>query len=195
VVSTAAVSTTAGATPSTGDAGASAPLTASPMTRSAGVSLIGGYRHRAGRGGLRGDSIRHSLDSLGRMKSAAAALERLSELSATPEVAALAAAFAKAGAELALVGGPVRDAFLGAPIHDLDFATDAQPDRILELVTPISEAQWDIGRAFGTIGASIGGHTVEITTYRSDTYDHASRKPAVQFGSSLDGDLTRRDFT
>ncbi|HRN28640.1 MAG TPA: CCA tRNA nucleotidyltransferase [Terrimesophilobacter sp.] len=129
------------------------------------------------------------------MKSAADALERLTRLSRSPAVAKLSETFADAGAELALVGGPVRDAFLGADNHDLDFATDAEPDRILELVTPISQAQWDIGRAFGTIGASIDSHTVEITTYRSDTYDGASRKPEVQFGSSLEGDLARRDFT
>lgn len=129
------------------------------------------------------------------MKSAAEALARLTELSESTEVAALATAFAAGGAELALVGGPVRDAFLGAPINDLDFTTNVEPDRILELVTPISQAQWDIGRAFGTIGASIGGHTVEITTYRSDSYDGSSRKPAVQFGRSLEEDLGRRDFT
>lgn len=129
------------------------------------------------------------------MKSAADALERLTHLSRTPTVAALSSAFAKAGAELALVGGPVRDAFLGAENHDLDFATNVEPARILEIVTPISQAQWDIGRAFGTIGATIDGHTVEITTYRSDAYDGSSRKPEVTFGSSLEGDLTRRDFT
>ena len=129
------------------------------------------------------------------MKSAAEALERLTRLSRSKPVAALSAAFASAGAELALVGGPVRDAFLGADNHDLDFATDAEPDRILEIVTPLSQAQWDIGRAFGTIGASIDGRTVEITTYRSDAYDGSSRKPEVTFGTSLEGDLARRDFT
>ncbi|MBX3094620.1 MAG: CCA tRNA nucleotidyltransferase [Cryobacterium sp.] len=129
------------------------------------------------------------------MKSAADALARLTELSESPEVTALAAAFAAGGAELALVGGPVRDAFLGVAINDLDFATNVEPDRILQLVTPFSQAQWDIGRAFGTIGASIGGHTVEITTYRSDAYDGSSRKPAVQFGRSIEEDLGRRDFT
>lgn len=129
------------------------------------------------------------------MKSAADALERLTQLSRSPAVAKLSDAFETAGAELALVGGPVRDAFLGADNHDLDFATDVEPDRILELVTPISHAQWDIGRTFGTIGASIDSRTVEITTYRSDTYDGASRKPEVQFGTSLESDLARRDFT
>ncbi|HNP16429.1 MAG TPA: CCA tRNA nucleotidyltransferase, partial [Terrimesophilobacter sp.] len=97
--------------------------------------------------------------------------------------------------ELALVGGSVRDAFLGAPLNDLDFATSAGPDRILEIVAPVAEAHWDVGRAFGTIGAVVDGHTVEITTYRTDAYDGETRKPVVEFGDTLDGDLVRRDFT
>jgi poly(A) polymerase len=95
----------------------------------------------------------------------------------------------------ALVGGPVRDAFLDRPLHDLDFTTDATPDQILALVKPLSEAQWDIGRAYGTIGASLAGETVEITTYRADSYDGTTRKPDVVFGTSLEPDLLRRDFT
>ncbi|PWC05598.1 CCA tRNA nucleotidyltransferase [Agromyces badenianii] len=129
------------------------------------------------------------------MQSVAAALDRLGELAASPTVSRLASAFEAAGHELALVGGPVRDAFLGRPVNDLDFTTDATPDDILAIVKPIAEAHWDIGRAFGTIGAKIAGETVEITTYRADAYDGASRKPEVVFGSSLEDDLTRRDFT
>jgi poly(A) polymerase len=128
------------------------------------------------------------------MYSAAQALESLTALSQTTSVARLASAFAQAGYELALVGGPVRDAFLGRSIHDLDFTTNALPDEILRVVIPISQAHWDIGRAFGTIGAKIDGETVEITTYRADHYDGHSRKPEVAFGDSLEADLTRRDF-
>ncbi len=129
------------------------------------------------------------------MESVASAVERLAKLATSPGVARLASAFEAAGHEIALVGGPVRDTFLGRPVKDLDFTTDALPDQILAIVTPISDAQWDIGRAFGTIGARIGGETFEITTYRSDSYDGATRKPEVEFGDSLEADLTRRDFT
>lgn len=128
------------------------------------------------------------------MESAAAALAQLGSLAASSHVSRLAAAFAKAGEELALVGGSVRDAFLGAPLNDLDFATSADPDRILAIVAPIADAHWDVGRAFGTIGALLEGHTVEITTYRTDAYDGETRKPIVEFGDTLDGDLVRRDF-
>ncbi|PPH53207.1 CCA tRNA nucleotidyltransferase [Rathayibacter sp. AY1E2] len=129
------------------------------------------------------------------MHSVQTALETLRALAGTPTVTRLAEAFAAQGHELALVGGPVRDAFLGHGVHDLDFTTSARPDDIVRIVAPIAEAHWDIGRAFGTIGARVAGETVEITTYRSDSYDGVSRKPEVEFGDSLEGDLVRRDFT
>ena len=128
------------------------------------------------------------------MESAAAALAQLGSLAASSHVSRLSSAFVAAGEELALVGGSVRDAFLGAPLNDLDFTTSADPDRILAIVSPIADTHWDVGRAFGTIGAVIEGHTVEITTYRTDAYDGATRKPVVEFGETLEGDLVRRDF-
>ena len=82
-----------------------------------------------------------------------------------------------------------------AATNDLDFTTDARPDEILAIVTPISSVQWDVGRAFGTIGARVSGEQVEVTTYRADSYDGLTRKPSVEFGDSLEGDLVRRDFT
>ena len=129
------------------------------------------------------------------MQSVASAIQRLEVLATSPHIARLASAFVDGGHELALVGGSVRDAFLGRPMHDLDFTTDATPDETLALIKPIADAHWDVGRAFGTIGARVDGHTVEITTYRSDVYDGATRKPAVAFGKTLEGDLLRRDFT
>lgn len=107
----------------------------------------------------------------------------------------LGAAFAAAGHELSLVGGPVRDAFLGRPTADLDFTTSATPDETLAVLAPLASAHWDIGRQFGTIGARIDGAQVEVTTYRADRYDHQTRRPEVEFGSSLEADLKRRDFT
>ena len=103
--------------------------------------------------------------------------------------------FAEAGHELALVGGPVRDAMLGRPHTDLDFATSARPDDTERLLEAWGEVTWDMGRDFGTIGCRKGPWTVEVTTYRSEAYDPSSRKPAVDFGDTLEGDLGRRDFT
>jgi poly(A) polymerase len=128
------------------------------------------------------------------MDSVATALERLENLATSGPVAALADAFDRAGFELALVGGPVRDAFLGRTVSDLDFTTNARPDDILRIIRPISETQWDIGREFGTIGALIKGEQVEVTTYRADSYNGETRKPTVEFGETLEDDLHRRDF-
>ena len=129
------------------------------------------------------------------MLNMADGVARLEALATSPVVATLADAFAAAGHDLAIVGGPVRDALLGRLTNDLDFTTDALPDEILRIVKPISTAQWDIGRAFGTIGAKVAGQQVEITTYRADSYDGVTRKPTVEFGDTLEGDLARRDFT
>ena len=112
-----------------------------------------------------------------------------------PEVAALGREFVAAGHELALVGGPVRDAFLGVHPHDLDFATSARPDQTEAILAAWGTATWDMGREFGTIGARRGDVVVEVTTYRSDVYEVGSRKPVVRFGDTLQGDLSRRDFT
>jgi poly(A) polymerase len=129
------------------------------------------------------------------MSSVANAVEKLRSVTGQEPILGLAHAFVAAGHELALVGGPVRDAFLGREVNDLDFTTSARPDEIEKIVGPLSTAVWDVGRAFGTIAAKIGEFTVEITTYRADRYNGQSRKPEVAFGDHLEEDLFRRDFT
>ena len=123
------------------------------------------------------------------------AVARLSRLS--PLLTSLGERFAAHGHRIALVGGPVRDALLDRLDRspDLDFTTDARPERILQILDGWAEATWDVGIRFGTVGARIEGRECEITTYRSEHYDPDSRKPEVDFGDSLEGDLGRRDFT
>ena len=129
------------------------------------------------------------------MQSVAEALANLEKSTDSPLFTKLGELFKAAGHELALVGGPVRDAFLGRKAPDLDFASTATPDEILAITKTIADAQWDIGRDFGTIGIRIGNDQIEITTYRADKYDSDSRKPEVAFGKDLNDDLLRRDFT
>jgi poly(A) polymerase len=112
-----------------------------------------------------------------------------------PVIDDLGVRFSSAGHELALVGGPVRDAMLGRLQNDLDFTTSAHPDVTEKLLKGWADAVWDMGRDFGTIGCRKGEWTIEITTYRSESYDPASRKPDVSYGDTLAGDLGRRDFT
>jgi poly(A) polymerase len=103
--------------------------------------------------------------------------------------------FAVAGHQLYLVGGSVRDAVLQRLSADLDFATDARPEQLQEILRPWADALWDTGIEFGTVGVGKGDHRLEITTFRADRYDRVSRNPQVRFGDRLDEDLVRRDFT
>ena len=112
-----------------------------------------------------------------------------------PLASSLAAAYKSAGYKLALVGGPVRDAILGRLGNDLDFTTDALPLESKKILKIWGENIWDTGIEFGTVAAKRGDTTVEVTTYRSDKYDPESRKPEVEFGDNIAGDLSRRDFT
>ncbi|MFI7519430.1 CCA tRNA nucleotidyltransferase [Micromonospora globbae] len=116
-------------------------------------------------------------------------------LRVSPVADELGRRFARAGHELHLVGGSVRDALLGRLGEDLDFCTDAHPDETLRIVKGWAEAIWETGREFGTIGAQRGGLRLEITTFRAEAYDQVSRNPVVEYGTSLVEDLKRRDFT
>jgi poly(A) polymerase len=129
-------------------------------------------------------------------------------LGAYPVAEELGRRFQQAGFRLALVGGSVRDALLGRLGNDLDFTTDARPEQILALLKPWADAIWDVGIAFGTVGArkkarptadpehgELFDFQIEITTYRSEAYDRDSRKPEVSYGDTIEEDLVRRDFT
>lgn len=129
------------------------------------------------------------------MRPIAESLAALREIAESPAVSVLAAAFTERGYEFALVGGPVRDALLGRPVTDLDFTTSARPDETRAVLDSVSSSVWEVGRAFGTIAARVRGENVEVTTYRADTYRDDSRKPEVEYGDTIEGDLVRRDFT
>jgi poly(A) polymerase len=128
------------------------------------------------------------------LAAAAVALNRQADV-----LSDLGRVFAEAGHQLYLVGGSVRDALIGRLGNDLDFTTDARPDRIQQIVRPWADALWDTGIEFGTVGVgkTVGEdeHRIEITTFRADSYDQVSRNPQVRFGDRLEDDLVRRDFT
>ncbi len=119
------------------------------------------------------------------------------------EVAPLAERFAAAGKRVYLVGGIVRDGFVGrpgggsafGPDSDVDLTTDARPDEIEAIVRGWADALWLQGKAFGTIGCTHAGRRFEITTHRAEAYSPDSRKPEVRFGDDVATDLARRDFT
>ncbi|MGA7282500.1 MAG: CCA tRNA nucleotidyltransferase [Acidimicrobiia bacterium] len=119
------------------------------------------------------------------------------EFLVSPELppAQLAAVFEEAGHEIFLVGGSVRDAFLERPVEDFDFATDARPDRIAELLESWADTVHTVGAAFGTVAAQKDGYLIEVTTFRDEIYRDDSRKPHVTYSDSIEADLSRRDFT
>ena len=125
------------------------------------------------------------------------AVDSLLQISAV--IDELGALFSDAGESLFLVGGSVRDALLGQLGHDLDFTTSAHPDVTARLLAKFTPSTWDIGRDFGTIGALRRDGDIEwqieVTTFRADSYEKQSRKPTVEFGDTLEGDLISRDFT
>jgi poly(A) polymerase len=123
------------------------------------------------------------------------AMKNLERVTRTPLFDSLGKMFHDAGYELALVGGPVRDAILGRVAPDVDLTTNATPDQILEVIKGKVDTHWEMGKEFGTIGCRIGDDQIEITTYRTDQYEVDSRKPEVKFGTDLKHDLQRRDFT
>ena len=112
-----------------------------------------------------------------------------------PLASSLAQAFSAKGFTLALVGGPVRDAILGRLGNDLDFTTNALPHDTKKILQEWAENIWEIGITFGTVAGKRGDTTVEVTTYRNERYDPDSRKPEVEYGTEILGDLSRRDFT
>ncbi len=112
-----------------------------------------------------------------------------------PLASSLASAFKAEGFRLALVGGPVRDAILGRLGNDLDFTTDARPHQTKKILKSWAENTWDTGILFGTVAGKRGDTTVEVTTYRTEKYEEDSRNPDVEFGDTIVGDLSRRDFT
>lgn len=130
-----------------------------------------------------------------RALGAAGELAIRSLIERAPVASSLADAFRGAGYRLALVGGSVRDAILGRLGNDLDFTTNAPPEVTKKILHGWAENVWDTGIAFGTVAGRRGETTVEVTTYRSESYEVDSRKPAVRYGESLEGDLSRRDFT
>jgi poly(A) polymerase len=122
----------------------------------------------------------------------------------------LAHHFRAADHSLYLVGGTVRDLLLGRLVSpDIDMTTDAAPDAIKRIILPTHPRSVVlVGERFGTVrlhyampDQSANGNSepedliVEITTYRSEQYSTESRKPEVTFGTNLEDDLMRRDFT
>ena len=109
-----------------------------------------------------------------------------------PLASSLAQAFKAEGFQLALVGGPVRDAILGRLGNDLDFTTDAHPHQTKKILKSWADNTWDTGILFGTVAGKRGDTTVEVTTYRTEKYDEGSRNPDVEFGETIENQTAKK---
>ena len=97
-----------------------------------------------------------------------------------------------AGFQSYAVGGCVRDALLGRPIHDIDIATDARPGQVMALFPHVIPT----GLAHGTVTVLLEGEPFEVTTFRSESgYSDGRHPDAVCFETDIVADLSRRDFT
>lgn len=97
-----------------------------------------------------------------------------------------------AGFEAFFVGGYVRDKLLNRPIKDIDIATSAKPEKVIELFAKTIPT----GLKHGTVTVMIGNHPYEVTTFRKEGgYEDYRRPTEVEFISNLEEDLKRRDFT
>lgn len=100
----------------------------------------------------------------------------------------------KGGFSAFLIGGCVRDFLLGFAPKDFDITTNAKPKEILSLFSDYKTIE--TGLQHGTVTVLIEHLPIEITTYRIDGVSKDHRHPdCVQFSSSLQEDLARRDFT
>lgn len=96
--------------------------------------------------------------------------------------------------ETYLVGGAVRDLILGRPVTDIDIATSAKPNQIINLLKTHNFKVGLQGIRFGVIAVFINKSTVEITTFRKEEYSN-SRFPKISFTNKRAIDAKRRDFT
>jgi tRNA nucleotidyltransferase (CCA-adding enzyme) len=107
------------------------------------------------------------------------------------EVLEIARTLESAGYEAWCVGGALRDALLGHPHSDYDFATSATPAQVMTLFRHTAP----VGEKYGTVGVLDRRRVLhEVTTFRRDVTTDG-RHAVVAYGVSLDEDLARRDFT
>lgn len=117
-----------------------------------------------------------------------------SSLLADPKVARLFSALEATGGETRIVGGAVRDALLGLPAHEIDLATTALPEEVVEAARRAGLKSVPTGVDHGTVTVIVEGKPFEVTTLREDV-ETFGRAAKVRFGNDFEKDAMRRDFT
>ena len=102
--------------------------------------------------------------------------------------------YAQRGRRIYLVGGPVRDALLGRPVGDLDFAVAGDALALAAELQGELGGQWRIHARFGTASGCLGGQRIDLAGARRERYPRPGALPQVSPGT-IEDDLARRDFT
>ncbi len=111
-----------------------------------------------------------------------------------PATQQVCTALTASGAQALFVGGCVRNALLGAPVSDIDIATDARPEQVVELAQKAGLKAIPTGIDHGTITVVSDGIPHEITTFRRDV-ETDGRRAVVAYAETVEEDAARRDFT
>lgn len=111
-----------------------------------------------------------------------------------PAAQAVCAMLEEAGHAAFFVGGCVRNALIGAPVHDLDLSTDARPGEVMDLARAAGHKAVPTGIDHGTVTVVADGRPVEVTTFRRDVATDG-RRAKVTFADTIPADAARRDFT
>jgi poly(A) polymerase len=98
------------------------------------------------------------------------------------------------GEEARVIGGAVRNALLGEPIHEYDIATTAEPDEAIKRASKAGFKTVPTGIDHGTVTVIVEGRPFEVTALRQDVETYG-RKAKVAFGRDWKADAKRRDFT
>ncbi len=112
----------------------------------------------------------------------------------SPQELKLFSVVEKHGGVLRFVGGAVRDALCGISGGDLDFATDLNPDELVEACEEEGIKTVPIGIKYGTVGVIIGNKVLEVTSLRKDIKTDG-RHTEVEFTDNWEEDASRRDLT
>ena len=117
---------------------------------------------------------------------------RVKKYPVTAKISKFASVFTENGFRLYIVGGAVRDWLLGTPNSDYDFCTDALPEQVMKIFRKVIPT----GIKHGTVTVLFMGESYEVTTFRTEgAYSDRRHPDSVEFVTSLEEDLSRRDFT
>ncbi|AEF85082.1 tRNA adenylyltransferase/tRNA cytidylyltransferase [Treponema primitia ZAS-2] len=109
-----------------------------------------------------------------------------------PILKEVASVFTRAGKQVYLVGGAVRDLLLGKEAKDWDLATDARPEEVIALFRRVIPT----GIKHGTVTVRYKSNSLEVTTFRTEsTYSDGRRPDQVNYAATIEEDLSRRDLT